>query len=338
MSNKTIKYKLFSLFLLLILLSIAFYELFSLLKSDALETLEFRGFGWYGYLADDRIDEQSLQKIKELGGNSVNINVYYEYDPYDEVFILKSNLTRAEENIDLAHQHNLTVFLSPFANLIGGHYLANKIEGDVEGYLDGARNISIQLAEFSQENDVEIYAIWNEMGLSLTKIHNSTDIVNEWLQNTRKDVAEVYDGILTTKEGVQLGNYRDYDFSGFDYIGITFYPFTTSYYTDSYSNMTFAGVESLEEYEKVVKEEYNHLSKLKERFKNDGVILGEIGVDVVAGNFIVNDNESKETRAKAYEIVLINGKDKIDGFFFSRFEHDDGGSNESDEIFNRYFS
>lgn len=338
MSNKTIKYKLFSLFLLLILLSIALYELFSLLKSDALETLEFKGFGWYGHLADDRIDEQSLQKIKELGGNSVNINVYYEYEPYGESFILKSNLTMVEENIDLAHQHNLTVLLSPFANLIGGHYLANKIEGDVEGYLDGARNISIQLAEFSQENNVEMYAIWNELGLSLTRVPNSTDIINRWLQETRENVGVVYDGFITTKEGVQAGFYRDYDFSDFDYIGVSFYPFTTSYYTDTYTSMTFAGVENLDEYEKIVKEEYNHLLKLKQKFNNTGIILGEIGIDVVGGNYVGNDDDGKKIRANSYEIILKHDKGKIDGFYFGKFEHDDGGSEKLDQTFKKYFS
>lgn len=338
MSNKMIKYKAFSLFLLLILLSIALYELFSLLKSDALETPEFRGFGWYGYLADDRIDEQSLQKIRELGGNTVNINVYYEYDPYDEAFILKSNLTRVEENINLVHQNNLTVFLSPFANLIGGHYLANKIEGDVEGYLDGARNISIQLAKFSQENDVEIYAIWNEMGLSLLRVPNSTSIVNEWMQSTREDVTEVYDGIITTREGVQLGLYRDYNFFGFDYVGVGFYPFTTSHYTDPYTGMEFSGVENLEEYEDVVVEEYAYLTELKEKFKNTGIILGEIGIDVVGGEFVGTNNESNKIRADAYEIILEHGKDIIDGFYFGKFEHDDGGSEKLDQIFKKQFS
>lgn len=322
----------------LILLVTLFFSLLSIIFRYKDDKPELRGFGWYGHLADDEITEESLQKIKELGGNSVNINVYYEYDLDSQSFVSKSNLKKIEEKIDLAHQHGLIVFLSPFSNLVGGHYLANAIETDVEEYLNGAKTISINLAEFSHDNNVEIYAVWNEMGLSLTKIPNSTKIVNEWLQETRKEVVEVYNGFVTTKEGIQRGFYRDYNFSGFDYIGVTFYPAGESKYTDTYTNMTFTGVESLREYEEIIKEEYDSLVELKQKFGNDGVILGEIGIDVVGGNFVGSDEESKKIRAKSYEILLVNEKNKIDGFFFSRFEYEDGGSEELDQIFKKYFS
>lgn len=293
--------------------------------------ITFKGFGWYGYLADDKINEQSLDRIIELGGNSVNVNVYYEYSLDNESFILLSNLTKIEKKIEFAHQKGLKVFLSPFANLVGGHYLANQIERPNK-FLEGAKNISITLAAFSQENNVEIYGIWNELGLALLKVPNSTNITNEWLQETREQVKKVYDGILTTKEGVQLNLYEVYNFSGFDYIGVTFYPMTTSC-TIIYPNITYCGVKSLEEYESVVKGEIKRLVVLKEKFKSKGIILGEIGIDVVGGKFIGDDKESKEVRAKAYEIILKNGKDKIDGFFFSKFEYENGGSEELDKIF-----
>ncbi len=320
------------LIILVLLISLTFI-LISILFHQKTERPKFRGFGWYGYLADDEINEETLERIKELGGNSVNINVYYEYDPENETFILLSNLTKLEEKVKLAHNYNLKVFLSPFINLVGGHYLANQLEGNVKKYLDGARNISIELAKFSRNNDVEIYAIEHELGLSLLKIPNSTNIVNEWLQNTRNDVDKIYDGILTTKEGVQLGLYRDYNFSGFDYIGVTFYPFTTSYAIDPESGMEFAGVESLEEYEKIVREEYKHLTKLKQKFKNKGIILGEIGIDVVGGKIVGNDDESKKIRTNAYEIVLREGKYNIDGFFFGKFEYDNIDNQELYKIF-----
>jgi len=310
----------------ILLLLFALFVISYLITKKDVEKPDFRGFGWYGYLTDDKLNEETIERIKKLGGDSVNINVYYEYDPQNRSFILKSNLTRIEENIALAHQNNLKVFLSPFINLVGGHYLANAIDDDVKEYLYGARNISLELAHFSENNGVELYGIWNELGLSLSQLPNSTNVVNDWLQNTRIEVEKIYDGYITTKEGVQIEVYKEYDFSGFDYIGVTFYPSTESCYTDTFNNMTFCGVESLEEYEEVVKEEYRNLIELKQKFRNKGIVLGEIGIDVVGGNFVGTDDTSKQIRTDAYKILLVSGENKIDGFFFSKFEYDDGGS------------
>jgi hypothetical protein len=298
--------------------------------------ITFRGFGWYGYLADDKINEDVLETIKELGGNSVNINVYYEYNIKNENFILLSNFTKIEEKINLTHQKGLKVFLSPFANLVGGHYTGGSIEKP-EKFFDGAKNISINLGKLAQKNNVEIYAVWNELGLTVHKVPNSTDITNKWLQDVRKEVRKYYKGILTTKEGVQFDMYEQYNFSEYDCIGVTFYPFTTSFAQDPYTNFTYAGVENLEEYERIVRDEYDNLANLKKKFNSSCIILGEIGVDVVGNKFIRNNEESNRMRAKAYEIVLKNGKDKIDGFFFSKFEHENGGSEELNEVFRNYF-
>ena len=319
--------------LILVLIFLFFALIFINYKS---EEIVYKGFGWYGYLADDEINEEVLEKIKALGGNFVNINVYYEYDPENEDFILLSNLTKIEEKINLIHGKKLKVFLSPFVNLLGGHYVASQIK-EQERFLEEAKNISITLAMLGQKNNVEIYSIWNELGLTLLEVSNSTDLTNCWLQETKEEVKKVFDGEITTKEGVQLGIYKNYNFSGFDYIGVTFYPFTSSCYTDVYSNITFCGVESLEEYEDVVNKEFERLVELKKKFKTKGIILGEIGIDVVGGEFVGKDENSNKIRAKAYEIVLRNGKGKIDGFFFNKFEHEDGGSEELDRVFIRFF-
>ncbi len=300
------------------------------------EKIKFKGFGWYGYLADDELTVESIREIKKLGGNAVNINIYYEYEPSTSTFILRSNLTKLEEKIELAHRYGLNVFLSPFVNLVGGYPTAAMISKPKE-FLSGAKNISVKIAEFAQKNNVEIYGVWNELGLALLKFSNSTNLTNEWLQDVRQEVRKIYKGILTTKEGVQLDLYRNYNFSGYDCIGLTFYPFTTSFAKDPYRNYTYAGIESLEEYEKVVKKELENIEELKKKFDIGCVILGEIGIDVIGGEFVGNDEKSKEIRAKAYEIVLKNGIGKIDGFFFSKFEHEDGGSEKSDKIFKKYF-
>jgi hypothetical protein len=324
------KKKVIGLVLLVIFVFIVFFS------QRKTKEITFKGFGWYGYLADDEINEQSLEKIKELGGNSVNINVYYEYDLENESFILLSNLTRLEEKINLTHQKGLKVFLSPFANLAGGHYTARSIEKP-DKFLDEAKNISLELAKYAQKNKVDMYAVWNELGLAIHKVPNSTAITSGWLQDVQREVKKYYKGILTTKEGVQLDLYENYNFSGYDCIGVTFYPFTTSFAKDPYTNFTYAGVESLEEYEKVVKSEYDKLIKLKKKFNSNCVILGETGIDVIGGKFVGYDEESKNIRTKAYDIVLKCGENKIDGFFFSRFTHKDGGSEELDMIFKKYF-
>ena len=298
--------------------------------------IKYRGFGWYGYLADDELNEKSIEVIKNLGGNSVNINIYYEYDPKNKTFILISNLTLLKEKIELAHRHKLKVFLSPFVNLVGGHYLANKIK-EPKVFLEKAKNASIEIAKFAEENKVELYAIWNELGLSFLEKGNSTEIVNKWLQEVREKVRKHYRGEITTKEGVQLGLYEKYNFSGFDYIGVTFYPFTTSFAIHPYSNISYKGVENLKEYESVVEKEFKKLEELKKKFNNKGIILGEIGIDVVGGKFIGEDEESNRIRAKAYEIILREGLGKVDGFFFSKFEYGKGGSKELDEIFKGFF-
>lgn len=273
---------------------------------------------------------------KKLGGNTININVYYEYDLQNESFILLSNLTKLKEKIELAHKNGLIVFLSPFANLVGGRPTASQIF-EPQKFLFQAKNISLQLARFAAENNVEIFAVWNELGLAFFKVPNSTSLTNEWLQNVKEEIRKIYSGILTTKEGVQLGLYENYNFSGYDCIGLTFYPFTDSFAEDPYTNITYAGVRSLEEYERVVKEEFKRIEKLKEKFKINCVILGEIGIDVVGDKFVGYDKESNETRAKAYEIILKNGIGKIDGFFFSKFEEAKNSNSILFKIFSKYF-
>jgi len=68
----------------------------------------------------------------------------------------------------------------------------------------------------------------------------------------------------------------------------------------------------LEEYEKVVKSEYDKLIKLKKKFNSGCIILGEVGIDVVGGKFVGNDeskimNESLRNNSKEW-------KDKIEDF------------------------
>jgi hypothetical protein len=220
--------------------------------------------------------------------------------------------------------------------LVGGNYTAGAIDNDQQ-FFDNAKNISINLAKFAQENNVEIYAVWNELGLSIHNVPNHINLTNLWLQDVRGEVKKVYTGIITTKEGVQLDFYTQYNFSGFDYIGVTFYPFTTSFAAHPSTKQTLAGVENLKEYENIVKKEFKKLNMLKEKFHSRGIILGEIGVDVIGGKFIENDEESKKMRAEAYEIVLRNGVGNIDGCFFSKFEYEDEGSKELDKKFSYYF-
>jgi hypothetical protein len=320
--------------ILLLYLSWVAYTCFYAVKEEQIPKkvpqITFKGFGWYGCLADDKVNEESIKKIKELGGNSVNINVYYEYSLENESFILLSNLTKLEEKINLVRQKGLKVFLSPFANLIGGHYTGGMIKKP-EAFLEKAKNISIELAKFAQKNNVEIYGVWNELGLAIHTLPNSINLTNKWLQEVKDEIKKYYKGILTTKEGVQFGLYENYNFSGYDCIGLTFYPFTTSFAKDPNTNFTYAGVESLEEYEKVVKEELKRIEKLKKKFNINCSILGEIGIDVVGKRFVGNDEESKKIRNEAYEIVLRNGVGRIDGFFFGKFE----GLN---KVFVKYFS
>ena len=68
----------------------------------------------------------------------------------------------------------------------------------------------------------------------------------------------------------------------------------------------------MEEYEKVVKSEYDKLIKLKKKFNSGCIILGEVGIDVVGGKFVGNDeskimNESLRNNSKEW-------KDKIEDF------------------------
>jgi len=322
-------YKKVFFFILLFFMILTFFSI-----KREIRDITYKGFGWYGYLADDEINEETIKKIKNLGGNAININVYYEYDRENQTFILLSNLTKIKEKIGLAHKNNLKVFLSPFVNLIGGHYTGGMINDSV--FLKKAKNISVELSKFADENNVELYANWNELGLAIHKMSDSINLTNEWLQSTREEIRKYYKGILTTKEGVQFGLYENYNFSGYDCIGLTFYPFSTSFAKDPNTNITYAGVESLEEYEKIVKKEFERIERLKRKFNIKCVILGEIGIDVVNGKFLGNDENSEQIRAKAYEIVLENGVGRVDGFFFNKFYEDDENK-ELDEVFKRFF-
>jgi len=175
--------------------------LYNLTTQKETRQIKYIGVGWYGYLADDEINEENIKKIKELGGNSVNINVYYEYDLENETFILFSNLTRLEEKVNLLKRNSLKVLLSPFANLVGGHYTGGMIKKP-EKFLKEAKNISIELSKFAQKNNVDVYAVWNELGLAIHTLPNSINLTNEWLQEVKDEIRRYYKGVLTTKEGV----------------------------------------------------------------------------------------------------------------------------------------
>lgn len=167
--------------------------------------LKIRGFQQeflpQGYNPDDYLEMQKL-----AGANYIELKAHFLVD---ENFTIKptinqnttvdwsSFLNNLAEIISRAHKHGLKVYLEPFlkyhsrVNLEPPFLMSGVPEKHKQQFLRDMANISISLAKFSQEHNIELFA-------PVCELHHwvGWEDSSKWHQFILSDIKNVYDGEL----------------------------------------------------------------------------------------------------------------------------------------------
>lgn len=254
----------------------------------------------------------NIQKMKDTGVNTILIQAF---PPNTEHWLEKANfppelIKKIEEvipiekeliiaNIQTAHGNGLKVGLT-ITKPVSWLNRTPKLE---EIDLGALNSKIIEYAKLAEEYDVELFAPLNEPDeIFLEK-------TGEWRQEILPRIKEVYHGEIVWKGAgfglpsetlskeflKKLSEEPPGDFLGYDYIG-----FSIAFIRD--------GGMTLEEYSEHIDNVLKYVLALAERDNCKGVIITEFSI-MEGGPW------SEEEIARAHEIVLEKGKDKVAGFF-----------------------
>ncbi len=261
----------------------------------------------------------NIQKLKDVGVNTIFIQAF---PPQPEQWLGKAKevfppelIKKIEEvipiekqfiidNIQTAHRNGLKVALT-VSNPPG-----------LEGIdLEALNSKIIEYAKLAEEYDVELFAPMNEPGTILG------ENTGKWRQEILPRIKEVYHGeILWKGAGVglpektlseeflkELSEAPPGDYQGYDYIGFSVMYIPSEGLTQE-ERLQFADRLTLEDYSQYVDNALKYVLALAERDNSKGVMISEFGV-------LEGGSLSEEEIARAHEIVLEKGKEKVVGFF-----------------------
>ncbi|UZE93014.1 MAG: hypothetical protein IB617_02540 [Candidatus Nealsonbacteria bacterium] len=256
-------------------------------------------------LQDPNYLASNIQKLKDLGINTIFIAALSplaepDFERIREVFSpellekLKEILPVEKEliinNIQTVHRNGLKVALT-----VGDPPVPENVD------LEALNSRIIEVAKLAEEYDVELFTPLNEP----EKIFKKN--IGVWRQEILLKIKEVYNGEVAwngampgfpDKESIsKTPEQPPGDFAGYDYIG--------------FGSMLMSE-QTLEEYSESVEGALDFMLAKAERDGCKGVIITEFGV-------LMGGPWNEEEIARAYEIVLEKGKDKVVGFFAFRF-------------------
>jgi hypothetical protein len=198
-------------------------------------------------------------------------------------------------NIQAAHRNGLRVGLT----------MGKCMPASEEISLEAWNSKVIEYAKLAEEYDVELFAPMNEPEVLFGPSASAT-----WGQEILPKIREVYHGQVIWKGGAtgdiepppgQPGP----NFSGYDYVGFTI---------GVGSGITLKEFpQPLEEFSQRVDYWLDTILRYAERDNCTGVMITEF-YGRLPGKW-EKEAWSEETEARAHEIVLEKGKDKVDGFF-----------------------
>ena len=282
-------------------------EILSLFPKGS-EKIGYRGFVW-----SPRFFE-SLLVAKLAGANIVEIKIDYLVTP-DYNFIpagedckpieLEKQREWISEVIKHAHDYNLTVHLLPFIRVADWAFNVReppfqKIPEDKrEVFLDRLTNLTLDLAEFAQEMNVEIFT-------PMVEPHQwvGWKMSSDWHQEVLPKIRKVYKGKLMVTyqnfldligrevQGMEIGedekHWREFNYTGYDFVG---------------PNMNANHVNDWELLENVVRETMEYSESVARKY-NASIIYVEIFTETdVDGLF--SDYEGREEDAKVRYVKLI---------------------------------
>lgn len=276
-----------------------------------------------------------LRKLRDMGANTVffqggppQIEHCLEGIPsgselakkMKEIIPVEKELLIA--NIQAAHRNGLRVGLT----------MGKCMPASEEISLEAWNAKVIEYARLAEEYDVELFAPMNEPEVLFGPSASAT-----WGQEILPKIREVYHGQVIWK-GASIGDIQPYpmtepapqNYSGYDYLGFTI---------SRGLGMT------LEDFSQRVDYVLDTFIKFAERDNCTGVMISEF-----YGTSMRESEWSGELDARANEIVLEKGKDKVDGFFaldfvgLSFFGEDIPGmpiperSSRTEEVVRRWFT
>ena len=291
-------------------------------KAEKVEVL-YKGIWFPTLLTEDQNEIASkMQKLKDIGVNAIFIQAF----PPNPEHWLEKALEKAKEvfppelikkieevipiekeliiaNIQTAHRNGLKVGLT----ITKPSSWLNKTPKLEEIDLEALNSKIIEYAKLAEEYDVELFAPMNEPDEIF--LGNT----GKWRQEILPRIKEVYHGEIVWKgAGIglpektlseeflkELSEEPPGDFLGYDYIGLSI-----AYIRDK--GMT------LEEYSEHIDNVLKYVLASAERDNCKGVIITEFSI-MEGGPW------SEEEVARAHEIVLERGKDKVVGFFAMDF-------------------
>ncbi len=255
----------------------------------------------------------NMQKLKGMGINTIFIQVS---PPQSEKWLEKVKIffppelvERIEEilpfekeliidNIETAHKNGLKVGLT-----ISDLGLTISDPPNIEEVdLEVLNSTIVEYARLAEKYEVELFAPMNEPGKILG------ENTGKWRQEILPRIKKVYQGdILWKGAGIglpekelteeflkELSEGPPGDFSGYDYRG--------------FGSMLLPEGQTIEEYSQHVDDTLKYVLASAERDNCKGIMISEFGV-------LEGGEWSEEEIARAHEIVLEKGKDKVVGFF-----------------------
>ena len=244
-----------------------------------------------------------MQKMKEMGMNTVffqgapaQVEHCLETVPsYHELAKIMKEIIPIERellisNIQIAHKNGLKVALT----------MSKCMPQSKEIALEAWNSRVVELAKLAEEHEVELFAPMNEPEALFGPSASAT-----WGQEILPKIKEVYHGEIIWKGG-SVGGIQPHpmpkpaptNYSGYDYLGFTI---------GLDSGMT------LEEFSQRVDYALDTFLGLAERDGCKEVMITEF-FGRLPGRW-EEDAWSEEKEARAHEIVLEKGKDKVIGFF-----------------------
>ena len=245
-----------------------------------------------------------MQKLKDIGVNTVFFqggppqaeHCLEGRDPDSElVKKMKQILPIQKElmitNIQTAHRNGLKVALT----------MAKCMPKSKEISLEAWNSKVIEYAKLAEEYEVEFFAPMNEPEALFGPSASAT-----WGQDILPRIKEVYHGKIIWK-GASIGDIHPppmpepapTNYSGYDYIG--------------FSTGLGSGARTLEEFSRGVDYSLDTFLSFAERDNCTGVMITEFYGKLPY--IWERDAWSEEKEARAHEIVLEKGKDKVVGFF-----------------------
>lgn len=264
----------------------------------------------------------NIQKMKNMGMNIVSLAVMFLEKDGDRLAGIDTSHIVAD--IQTVHENGMKVMLNP------QFYPQPRLE---EIDVEKLNALIIEVTKLAEEYDVELFA---PLGEADVIFHPN---IGQWRQEILPKIKKVYHGEtfwsgpevglpdkpLSEQFLKELSKAPPGDFLGYDYRGFSiFYVPKESLTPEEQSR--YADKLTLEGYSQYVDNVLKYVLALAER-DNCKVMITEFGV---MGRFFLTESGvldkleegswiSREEHARAYEIVLEKGKDKVDGFIAYNF-------------------